>query len=85
MLPSWTAVKKSSIQDEALDFLKQSVLQTEFSEFYRSQALVYPTDPQVEMPETLTTDEKMIFPPWEWIFEQDMEYFEDACRRVPCG
>jgi len=85
VLPSWTAIKKSPIQDDCLDFLKHSALQTEFSEFYRSQALAYPTDPGVSLPETLTADEKMIFPPWEWIFKQDMDYFEDACRRTPLG
>jgi ABC-type Fe3+ transport system substrate-binding protein len=85
VLPSYAAVKRSTIEKETLEFLKASALHKEFIEFYRTQALAYPADPAVDLPENLSPEEKMFFPEWEWILSRDMEYFTEACRRVPWG
>lgn len=85
VLPSFAAVKHSADSDRAVDFLKASAASPEFIEFYRTQAHAYPASPDVARPENTSGEIKMIFPPWEWILQQDMDYFEDACSRMPAG
>ncbi len=85
VLPSFAAVKRSDNSDNAVDFLKASAAAPEFIEFYRTQAHAYPAATGTELPENSSGEMKMIFPPWEWILKQDMDYFEDACKRMPMG
>ncbi len=85
ILPSYTAVKKSEHQEETIDFIRISAASPEFISFYKEQALAYPCHPSVEPPEGLAGRKDFFFPDWKWILEQDMEYFEEACKRVLPG
>ena len=62
-----------------------SAASDEFVRFYTEKGLAYPSHPAVEPPEEYGGNTDFFFPAWEWILEQDMEYFEDACSRVPSG
>ena len=85
VLTSFAAVRRSEKAEEVVDFIANSVAKLEFIEFYRDQALAFPSDPFVIPPEPQASGEKMFFPDWDWILDQDMEYFAEACGRVPFG
>lgn len=85
VLPSYAAVRKSDKSEAIVDFITNSVARPEFVEFYRDQALAFPSDPSIEPPELLGGEGSMFFPDWDWVMEQDMEYFDYACERVPFG
>ncbi len=80
LLPSYAAIRESDIAQNVVDFLAQSAASIPFTTLYRERAFAYPTHPRVSPPEG--SGNKMFFPPWEWIKEQDMEYFEEACKRM---
>jgi len=83
VLPSFAAVRKSEYADQVVDFFLRSAGSREFSVFYRDQGFAYPVDPGVDPPDIGRNRGQMIFPDWEWILGQDMDYFLDACERVP--
>ena len=85
VLPSYTAVQKSKHDQDIIEFLRVSAASDEFVRFYTEKGLAYPSHPAVEPPEEYGGNTGFFFPAWEWILEQDMEYFEDACSRVPSG
>jgi ABC-type Fe3+ transport system substrate-binding protein len=85
VLPSYAAVKRSEYEQDILEFLRISAASNEFLRFYTEKGLAYPSNPAVNPPEELEDRTDFFFPAWEWIVEQDMEYFEDACKRVPPG
>lgn len=85
VLPSYTAIRNSEKAEAVVNFLANSAASLKFIEFYRDQALAFPSDPSVAPPEPLASGGKMFFPDWDWILEQDMEYFSEACERVSFG
>ena len=80
VLPSYAAVRRSEIEKEAIDFLKKSAASGDFIDMYQNRAFAVPSDPEIKV--LYEKPEKMIFPPWDWILEQDMDYFDDMCMRM---
>lgn len=83
IVPSYLAVKKSEHIDYLIDFLSKSVLSNDLVSFYRDNAHAFPANPEVKIPEIYPSNINMFFPDWEWALKQDIEYFYDACSRVP--
>ena len=83
VLPSYAAVKKSSYTEETIDFFVNSAGSKQFSDFYRNQGFAYPTRIETTPPEIALDKGPMLFPDWDWILDRDMDYFLDACERMP--
>jgi hypothetical protein len=56
---------------EAVSILKDSVLSEDFISFYRDNALAYPSDPSVAVPEIFSENTSLLFPDWDWILSHD--------------
>jgi ABC-type Fe3+ transport system substrate-binding protein len=83
VLPSYCAVKKTDYSDEAVNFLSKSAASIDFIAFYKDNGFAYPATPEVDLPDMFTAETKIFFPDWDWALKQDIEYFYDACSRVP--
>ena len=82
VLPSYAAVKDEEGWEDTVEFLRASAASEEFLRFYRDMAHGIASNPSVPLPAISREDDRLIFPDWKWILEQDVEEFKKHVGRM---
>lgn len=83
VLPSYAAVKAGPGQDDAAAFLGAALVDGPMGRSYRELAFAVVSNPTVPLPDVVEPEDKFLFPDWDWIQKQDMEYFKATIKRLP--